>query len=548
MNLELMNRFFIHSPAAFSYQKIIYDEAGNLVDFEVTQINKATSDLFKFKSGLDENLCLYQDLHANSKTLESWKEAIRYLINNFEPVRIQLYYPSVQEWVETCIFPLDHNHFAVMFHDSKKHIQIEQEIESFLKINIDMLSVYDKKGNFIRANHQFTKLLGYSQDEIENRNFIEFIHEDDKLNSIEVMNRLVQHLNVNSFTNRYLCKNGLYVYIEWNAEVVGDYIFASGRDVTELVRRTLDLEGKALIDGLTGLYNRHHFYKYLEEGILALQERQRPMSLILFDIDLFKRVNDTWGHPVGDDVLKYISKIVTSHMRKSDTVFRIGGEEFVILLQNTEELEAIQIANRISRYLNENTHPVAGTVTASFGVAQYSKNESLNQWYIRADDAMYRAKKRGRNRVVSSKDFSGLPIVNISIDWQMEWNSQDPIIDSQHQKMVQIGNQLIDMVLSNKESEAVLLQIDQLIQHTKAHFSYEEKQLREINFPSSEEHALIHHKLLEKAITLKSDYLSHKIPSSVFFSFIVDDLIVGHIIEEDSKYFIHLQNHKKELL
>jgi len=126
--------------------------------------------------------------------------------------------------------------------------------------------------------------------------------------------------------------------------------------------------------------------------------------MIIFDLDHFKSVNDKWGHPVGDDVLVHVAELTKEAVRETDTLARLGGEEFAVLMPETDLQGAKISAERIRNILNENLHKVAGNVTASFGVAERANHETFESWYKRADDAVYLAKEKGRNCVVCAAD------------------------------------------------------------------------------------------------------------------------------------------------
>jgi diguanylate cyclase (GGDEF)-like protein len=160
------------------------------------------------------------------------------------------------------------------------------------------------------------------------------------------------------------------------------------------------LEQVAATDSLTGAANRARF----EEQLLA--ERQRhdrapgsPFSVLLFDIDCFKEINDSWGHNQGDLVLKEIVQRVQSQLRNIDTLARWGGDEFAVLLPQTDAAEAHVVAEKIRHTVTHAAFDTVGQVTVSLGVAVYQRGESGPALLGRADDALYRAKRNGRNRI-----------------------------------------------------------------------------------------------------------------------------------------------------
>lgn len=182
------------------------------------------------------------------------------------------------------------------------------------------------------------------------------------------------------------------------------------RELAQIVMDELELRRLASTDGLTGLSTRRAFK---EEGdrFVALARRHRtPLSAIAFDIDHFKHVNDTYGHAMGDLVLKSISAIALDTPRDSDLVGRLGGEEFAILLPGADLASALAVAEKLRRTIE--TSEFAGTepplcVTSSFGVTSLDPDiDDLTGLMVKADQALYRAKKNGRNCIVSWHEAS----------------------------------------------------------------------------------------------------------------------------------------------
>jgi len=152
-------------------------------------------------------------------------------------------------------------------------------------------------------------------------------------------------------------------------------------------------------DSLTGIANRRAFMEKIEEAVKISQNFNYPLSVILFDIDNFKKVNDTYGHDVGDEVLKEITKIVSNQLRKTDFFARWGGEEFMIILENTELEDAVQLAERLRKTIEAYKFKKVGYITVSFGVTEFKSNEDIDSLLKRLDELLYKAKKKGKNRV-----------------------------------------------------------------------------------------------------------------------------------------------------
>ncbi|MGC8555172.1 MAG: GGDEF domain-containing protein [Candidatus Acidulodesulfobacterium sp.] len=169
-----------------------------------------------------------------------------------------------------------------------------------------------------------------------------------------------------------------------------------------------DLENMALTDGLTGLYNRRYFDMFYENIFNQSSRYGIPLTLIMCDIDHFKKINDTYGHDKGDVVLKEIADILKSNTRKTDIAARFGGEEFMLCLPSTEITSALDVARKIKQMvLNVKTKDIK-KVTISMGVTFYRKEFESNPKGLlkRLDDLLYEAKKRGRNRIIS-EDHTG---------------------------------------------------------------------------------------------------------------------------------------------
>lgn len=177
-------------------------------------------------------------------------------------------------------------------------------------------------------------------------------------------------------------------------------LFPSHRALLEEIKRFKKL---ALTDELTGLPNRRAFDTALEHEVAQAFRTNKPLALAVFDLDHFKKVNDGYGHATGDAVLKELGKLLSEATRVSDLAARFGGEEFVLILSNTNLEGAYKFVDRLREKIqNDLRVSVDGqevSATASFGVAQMHLNEHPARFFDRADEALYIAKRAGRNRV-----------------------------------------------------------------------------------------------------------------------------------------------------
>lgn len=169
------------------------------------------------------------------------------------------------------------------------------------------------------------------------------------------------------------------------------------------------LQRLAIVDDLTGLYNRREIDHLLKEEVVRCQRYQHSMSLVILDVDHFKRVNDTYGHQVGDEVLKWLGQVLRENLRVVDRPARYGGEEFALVLPDTDSSEAYRVSERLRKYIA--THPFTLAppeweltripITVSLGVAGFPTNATSAESIIKAADlALYEAKRLGRNRTV----------------------------------------------------------------------------------------------------------------------------------------------------
>lgn len=168
------------------------------------------------------------------------------------------------------------------------------------------------------------------------------------------------------------------------------------------------LKSQALTDQLTGLLNRHAIHSSLQQLVARHARHQHPFCLIMGDLDKFKRINDGYGHIVGDEILKETARRLTNHVRSGDTLCRWGGEELLVVLPDTELDSALAVAEKL-RTAVVGTAMKVGSVsieqTISFGVACYRGGEHIDATIMRADSGLYLAKQAGRNRVVSNESI-----------------------------------------------------------------------------------------------------------------------------------------------
>lgn len=165
----------------------------------------------------------------------------------------------------------------------------------------------------------------------------------------------------------------------------------------EEMRRKLEL--LVVVDPLTGVFNRRKFHESLNIALSKANRHQHMFALLMIDIDHFKRINDQFGHQIGDRVLRIICDQIRSSIRNSDQMFRVGGEEFCLLAAETDAKQAKSLAEKIRLMIESHPLPEVGKLTVSIGISDFEDRDTQESIYARADMALYDAKHQGRNCV-----------------------------------------------------------------------------------------------------------------------------------------------------
>ncbi|MGY6217570.1 diguanylate cyclase [Methylolobus aquaticus] len=279
-------------------------------------------------------------------------------------------------------------------------------------------------GEYLDVNRGFIDITGFSRDEALGRNGIQLNLWVDLAARQHVIDQVVHHGRLHDFEAQFRRKNGelfwglmAAVQIEFEDErcllaVTRDisqrkrfeHELQQARDAAEAANRALqsanaELARLASTDTLTRVWNRWHFDRAVRDELARVARYGNPVSLLLLDIDRFKAINDRYGHLAGDEVLIEVCRRLQSQLRRVDVLARWGGEEFAIMLPHCVAAQAGRLAERLRAEISASPFPAVGSVTCSFGVAQLRAAESFDAWLARADEALYRAKAAGRNRV-----------------------------------------------------------------------------------------------------------------------------------------------------
>lgn len=284
--------------------------------------------------------------------------------------------------------------------------QAEDDRQRIFDASLDMLCSAGFDGHFKDLNPAWTHTLGWGVEELKSRPWIEFIIPEDRPATIESSKRLLKGENLVGFENRCTCKDGSIKWLAWSAfpDLQRQRVFSVIRDITRSKQMEDELRHLATTDPLTGANNRRHFLDLAALEVKRSRRHDSPFAVLLMDIDHFKSVNDSYGHDVGDEVLKKLVECSLRELRETDSFGRFGGEEFVALLPQTDQEGALQVCERLKDQLGRmviRTENGELSITVSIGLTMLGSNDlSIEPIIKRADTALYRAKNFGRNRVV----------------------------------------------------------------------------------------------------------------------------------------------------
>lgn len=274
----------------------------------------------------------------------------------------------------------------------------------------DTLYRTDMQGIITMASPSCFDLLGYSQEEMIGTALASYYADpEERENTVQaIISSEGKPIQVES---RLKHKNGTTIWVSSNVSLRYGlnnnpaFIEGVARNICERKKMEAQLLEISRTDGLTGIYNRRHFIERSEEVISLMRRYQRPISMIIADIDYFKSINDNFGHHAGDISLKAFARVCSEEIRESDILGRLGGEEFGVTLPETSIKEATVLAERICKTVNALDIPIGNQtikLTVSIGLVELSSVDGkIDELMRRADLAMYQAKSCGRNQVVS---------------------------------------------------------------------------------------------------------------------------------------------------
>lgn len=332
-------------------------------------------------------------------------------------------------------------------------------------------------------------------------------------------------------------------------------------DITERVLMQRQVRELAFYDPLTHLPNRRLALERLAQQLARARRAKTRLALLFIDLDKFKPINDELGHEVGDWLLQSVALRIQSCVRASDTAARIGGDEFVVLLPDLQASDdALAVAEKIRSALAQEfvtDQGVALGISSSIGVAMYPDHGHTEADLLRrGDEAMYQAKRGGRNAVtlcqpVENATAPDLPATAhrsyVHLRWKPAFECGNPEIDEEHQALFQLANTLLDQLpLRAHQPLAFDAAFHGLLTHVTAHFEHEETILRAHEYAQLSDHTQEHQVLVAQAQAL---FLAAKSEQALpnaegeLIKFLVDELVAGHMLHADRRYFSTFSKH-----
>ena len=304
------------------------------------------------------------------------------------------------------------------------------------------------------------------------------------------------------------------------------------------------LQQLSVTDALTGLFNRTGLSASFPLDIERAQRYRRPLSVVLLDLDHFKRVNDEYGHLVGDQVLVEFAKLIQATVRQIDAIYRWGGEEFLIVCPETPPELVSNLTERVLDGVRRHRFPMQRTMTVSAGIANLGAGDTMTSLLQRADEALYQAKTAGRDRICLAPDVSprdaaesGDPSGLVQLVWRPAYACGNEVIDREHRELFVHANTLLAAVLGDKPVADVSASIDILLAGVVEHFKDEEAILAAAGFAGLDAHAAMHRQLVARAMELVALFNQGKLGLGELFQFLADDVVARHMLVEDRKYY-----------
>ena len=338
-----------------------------------------------------------------------------------DPETFVTYLKALNQWLSISVYCPKPDHFVALFdvitERKKAEIALEERARQ-LRFVLEGSELgfwdWDVVSGKVERNPRWGQILGYTFEELQHtaQQWSDFVHPDDRERAwASVFDALEGRTAAHKLEYRMLHKDGSIRWILDQAKVMqrdengkGIRMCGTHTDITERKLLEEELRRQAHIDYLTGVHNRRHFMERAEQELSRAHRYGSPLSMLMLDIDHFKQINDRYGHKVGDIVLKAVADLCHATFRDVDILGRLGGEEFAVLLPETDQHFAVDAAERLRETITNARIPLAEglpvTFSVSIGVSSLSSpDDNIDVLLSLADKALYAAKDGGRNRV-----------------------------------------------------------------------------------------------------------------------------------------------------
>lgn len=338
-----------------------------------------------------------------------------------QPETFVMFLKSIGQWFSVSSYSPSPDHFVALFDvitERKKAELAQEERTRQLRFVLEGAELgfwdWNIASGKVERNPRWGHMLGYTYEELQHttQQWSDFVHPDDRERAWNSIFAAIEGTRAaHKLEYRMLHKDGGIRWILDQAKVMqrdangkATRMCGTHTDITDRKLLEEELRRQAHIDYLTGVYNRRHFMEHAEQELRRASRYGNALSLLMLDIDHFKQINDRYGHKMGDTVLKTLADLCHNTLREVDILGRLGGEEFAVLLPETDQPSAIDAAERLRDTLNHARIPLAEglpvTFSVSIGVASMSSpDDNIDVLLNMADKALYQAKDEGRNRV-----------------------------------------------------------------------------------------------------------------------------------------------------
>ncbi len=383
-----------------------------IVDYLMPEMN-GLSLLKKIKEKSDDiEVIIMTGLHDVKNAIEALRlGAYDYILKPFQIEEIKIAIKKALEHRSLIIAHKNHEEeLKQRIHEATQQLkninkelkETKEYLEQLLNTSVDGIFILTPSFQINYANQGALHILDYKENEIKEKN-LSIILSGTKEESKYIQQIIREKGEIQNYETEFIRKNKTQVPVNISFSCLKKdnqkihSILAIFKDITTQKDLENKLKEMSIKDGLTDLYNQRYFYNRLESEIERAKRQRHPLSLLLFDIDQFKTYNDCHGHLMGDKVLKAIGQIVKQCTREHvDIGFRYGGDEFTVILPETDANQALLVADRIRTSFEAKKF---NNLTLSIGVIAYKENFSIRSFIRLADNCMYNAKRSGGNRV-----------------------------------------------------------------------------------------------------------------------------------------------------